>query len=73
MEVSGQLHAPTALPLGEKPLVAIGHEVGWALEPVWALSAREKSFTLAGNQIPAAQPAVRRYTHWAIPAWPGMG
>jgi len=35
MEVSGQLHAPTALPPGKEPLVPIGCETGWAPEPVW--------------------------------------
>jgi hypothetical protein len=33
MEVSGQLHAPAALPPGKKPLVPIGYEAGWAPEP----------------------------------------
>jgi hypothetical protein len=35
MEVSGQLHAPAALPPGKEPLVTIGYDAGWALEPVW--------------------------------------
>jgi hypothetical protein len=34
----------------------------WAPEPVWTLS-RETFPTLAGNRIPAVQPAVRRDTH----------
>jgi hypothetical protein len=29
MEVSGQLHAPAALPPGKEPLVSIGYEAGW--------------------------------------------
>jgi hypothetical protein len=29
MEVSGQLHAPDALPPGKEPLVPIGQEDGW--------------------------------------------
>jgi hypothetical protein len=35
MEVSGQLHAPAALPPGKEPLVPIGQEAGWAPEPFW--------------------------------------
>jgi len=35
MEVSGQLHAPAALPPGKEPLVPIGYEAGWAPEPFW--------------------------------------
>jgi hypothetical protein len=30
MEVSGQLHAPAALPPGKETLVPIGQEAGWA-------------------------------------------
>jgi hypothetical protein len=29
LEVSGQLHAPAALPPGKEPPVPIGYEVGW--------------------------------------------
>jgi hypothetical protein len=35
MEVSGQLHAPAALPPGKEPLAFIGEEAGWAPEPFW--------------------------------------
>jgi hypothetical protein len=35
MEVSGQLHALATLPPRKDPLVPIGEEAGWALEPVW--------------------------------------
>jgi hypothetical protein len=34
MEVSGQLHAPAALPPRKDPAVPIGYEAGWVLEPV---------------------------------------
>jgi hypothetical protein len=34
MEVSGQLHAPAALPPGKEPLVTTRQEAGWALELV---------------------------------------
>jgi hypothetical protein len=61
MEVSGQLHAPAALPLEKEPPVLIGYEVGWAPEPAWRLWNREKSLALAGNRIPAVHHAASRY------------
>jgi hypothetical protein len=42
MEVSGQFHAPAALPPGKKPLVSIVKEAGWAPEPVWTRWLGEK-------------------------------
>jgi hypothetical protein len=42
MEVSGQLHAPAALPPGKEPLVPIGWEAGWAPESVRTRYRREK-------------------------------
>jgi len=35
MEVSGQLHAPAALPPGEEASVPTQQEAGWSPEPVW--------------------------------------
>jgi hypothetical protein len=35
MKVSGQLHAPAALPPGKEPLIPTGWEAGWAPEPAW--------------------------------------
>jgi hypothetical protein len=32
MEVSGQLHAPAALPPEKEPPVPLGYEAGWAPE-----------------------------------------
>jgi hypothetical protein len=44
MEVSGQLHAPAALPPEKKPPEPIGQNARWAPEPVWRLGRREKRF-----------------------------
>jgi hypothetical protein len=52
MEVSGQLHAPAALPQGKEPLVPIGGEAGCALEPVLTLWNREK-FCLCRESNPS--------------------
>jgi hypothetical protein len=35
MEVSGQLHAPAALPPGEESPVPTEQEAGWNPEPAW--------------------------------------
>jgi hypothetical protein len=60
MEVSNQLHAPTALLAEEEPPLSIGQEVWWTL---WTLWSKEKSVASVGNRT-----SVRRYTDWAIPA-----
>jgi hypothetical protein len=48
MEVSGQLHAPTALFPGGTP-VPIAKEVGCAPEPLWTFRRTERSLVLVGN------------------------
>jgi hypothetical protein len=66
--MSGQLHAPAALPPGKWPLVHIGQEAGWASEPVWMQWWGEKFLapTRTGMpDYPAQSPAPY---HWAIPA-----
>jgi hypothetical protein len=53
MEVSGEIQAPAALPLGKVPAVPIGQEAGWASEPVWTLWRIKKPFSSpAGNRTP---------------------
>jgi hypothetical protein len=44
-----------ALPPGTGPTVPIGHEAGWAPEPVWTQRIEEKSFASAGNRTPIAR------------------
>jgi hypothetical protein len=61
MEVSGQLHAPAALPLGKEPLVLNVLEAGWAPEPAWKLLRREKSFAPARKRTRAFQPVAHLY------------
>jgi hypothetical protein len=61
MEVSGQLHAPAALPPEKGHLVPIGQEAGWTPEPVWTPWWRGKFRAPAGNQtpdLPARNPAL---------------
>jgi hypothetical protein len=61
MEVSGQLHAPAALPPGKEPLVPIGQEAGWAPEPVWMRWWREISQPLPGLKPPIIQSIAQCY------------
>jgi hypothetical protein len=53
MEVSGELHAPAALPPEKEPPVSIGQEAGWAPKPVWTLWTREKSYRKAITYLSA--------------------
>jgi hypothetical protein len=46
--MSGQLHAPVALPWRIQPLVPNAEEAGWAPETLWALWRREKSLVPTG-------------------------
>jgi hypothetical protein len=63
--VSGQLHAPAALPPGKGPPVPIGQEVGWTPETVWTRWG--KFLTLPGFELDPSvvQPVVSRYTDYA--------
>ena len=45
-EVSGQHHAPAALPPEKKPVPA--EDTGWAPEPVWTILSNEKSLSPIG-------------------------
>jgi hypothetical protein len=67
MDVSGQLHAPVALPPGKESPVPIGYEAGWAPEPVCTTWRRENSLTYRGsNSDPSVvQPVASRYTDYA--------
>jgi hypothetical protein len=72
MEVSGQLHAPVALPPEKEPLVAIGQEAGWTPESFWTRWWTEKFPAPARREsnprTPIVQPVAQRYTDWAITA-----
>jgi hypothetical protein len=61
--VSGQIHAPAALPPGKEPPVPIGYEVGWTPEPVYTTWRSENSCPHRdSNSDPSAvQPVVNRY------------
>jgi hypothetical protein len=56
-KLSGQIHAPAALPPEKHHPVAIEYKN----KPVWALCRRENSAT-AAKQTQAVQPVAHRYT-----------
>jgi hypothetical protein len=60
MEASSQFQAPAALSPEKEFLMPIENEVGWAPESAWTMWRRDKSFALAGNRSPSAQPVARR-------------
>jgi hypothetical protein len=63
LEVSGQLHDPSAL-----PPVHIGYYAGWGPEPAWTMRKGEKSYLYRdSNSDPLAVHAVAsRYTDCTI-------
>jgi hypothetical protein len=68
--VSGQLHAPVALPPGKRPGT---HFIEGCVDPRAGLDDMQKwqFFTLPGLELPpflVVQPVASRYTDWAIPA-----
>jgi hypothetical protein len=69
LEVSGQLHAPAALPPGKEPPVPIGLETGWAPEPVWT-TWRENSWPYWDSELRHLDRPAR--TDYAIPAPDGI-
>jgi hypothetical protein len=59
--VSGQLHAPAALPPGKSPRYPVDPRVGLDDMEKW------KFFTLPGLELPlplVVQPVASRYTDW---------
>jgi hypothetical protein len=68
LEVSDKLHAPTALPSGERA-PAIREETMWAPEPIWKTWIGEKSgsYRDSNSEPSAVQPVASRYTDCAIP------
>jgi hypothetical protein len=64
-------HPGRALHPGKGSPVPIGHEAGWASEPVWTQRLEEKFFASAGDRIldrPVVQSVVRHYNGLATPA-----
>jgi hypothetical protein len=65
MEVSGQLHAPAALPPEEMPRYQLDRRLGEPQSPSGRCG-EEKSLAPVRIITLAVQPIARRYTDWAI-------
>jgi hypothetical protein len=68
MEVSGQLHAPAALPLGKEPPVSIGQEAGWVSKAGLDDMEKRKFLALPGPKLrtlghPAGSQSIYRLCH----------
>jgi hypothetical protein len=69
MEVSGQLHAPAALPPGkDPPRYPLDRGLGGPQNRSGRDGEEKNSQPLPGHEPPIVQPVVRRYTNGAIPA-----
>jgi hypothetical protein len=64
MEVSDQLHAPAALPLGKSPRCPLDRRLG-APQSWSGHCGKEDNLDPAGYRTPAVQPVSRRCTEWA--------
>jgi hypothetical protein len=68
--VSGQFHAPAALPPGKSPRYPFYRRLGGP-QSWYGRYGEVKIFTLSGLELPlplVVQPVASRYTDWAIPA-----
>jgi hypothetical protein len=74
LEVSGQLHAPAALPPGKRPRYPFYRRLGGPQSRSGRYG-EVKIFYPTGLELPlplVVQPVASRYTDWAIPAhWTG--
>jgi hypothetical protein len=70
MEVSGQLHAPTALPRGKRPWYPLDRRLGGP-QSSSGRGGEEKNSQPSREPNPSTpiiQPVAQRYTDWAIMA-----
>jgi len=56
MEVSGQLHAPAALPPGKNPRYSLKEETRSVSQPVWARIKEKKSLSLPYQELNPGRP-----------------
>ena len=70
MDMSGWLHAPSALRQGKEPAVPAEDEGGWAQQPVWTLWRRQKADIRRQSNHDSwdVQPAFQALADYAVPA-----
>jgi hypothetical protein len=68
MKVSGQLHAPTALPSEKDLMVPLDKRVCGPQSRSWRGCEEKNSHLLPGLETPINQAVAQRYTDWAIAA-----
>jgi hypothetical protein len=66
MELSGQLHIPTALPRGKSPWYPLYRRLGGPQSRPGCCG-EEKNLAHDVNRTPAVETVARHYTDWAIP------
>jgi hypothetical protein len=69
LEMSGQLHAPAALPLGKESLVPLDRRLGWP-QSRSGRHGEEKILTLTGTRTPTPRSSSRRQSQYRLP-YPG--
>jgi hypothetical protein len=62
MEVSGQLHAPVALPPGKQPLYPLARRLDGPQSRSGGGGEEKNSQPLSGLETPIIQPVAQRYT-----------
>jgi hypothetical protein len=67
MEVSGQLHAPAALPLGKEPWYTLDMGLGRPQSRYGHGNEEKNSQPPPGLEPPITPPVVSRYTDWDMP------
>jgi hypothetical protein len=72
MEVSGQLHASVAFPLGKDPRYPLDRKLGGPQSRSGRCEEENNFSTPAGKRTPPVQPVAPHYTIWAM-AVPTVG
>jgi hypothetical protein len=67
MEVSGQLHAPAALPQGKSPWYPLDRR--WVDPRAVVDAVVKRKIPSPRRESNSRTPIIQRYTEWAVTAW----